>query len=82
MEALVATSIACLTIYDMVKAIEKGMRIEGVRLLEKTGGKSGPWRAKDSAPKAEPMAEPPAASPEQPETTPVPPEPPSTPTET
>jgi cyclic pyranopterin phosphate synthase len=45
MEALVATSIACLTIYDMVKAIEKGMRIEGVRLLEKTGGKSGPWKA-------------------------------------
>jgi cyclic pyranopterin monophosphate synthase len=47
MEALVATSIACLTIYDMVKAIEKGMRIEGVRLLEKTGGKSGTWRAED-----------------------------------
>ena len=45
MEALVATSIACLTIYDMCKAIEKGMRIEGVRLLEKTGGKSGPWKA-------------------------------------
>ncbi len=45
MEALVATSIACLTIYDMVKAIEKGMRIEGVRLLEKTGGKSGSWKA-------------------------------------
>src|SRR6185312_8731346 len=45
MEALVAASIACLTIYDMVKAIEKGMRIEGVRLLEKTGGKSGPWKA-------------------------------------
>jgi cyclic pyranopterin monophosphate synthase len=45
MEALVGVSIACLTIYDMVKAIEKGMRIEGVRLLEKTGGKSGTWRA-------------------------------------
>jgi cyclic pyranopterin monophosphate synthase len=45
MEALVATSIACLTIYDMVKAIEKGMRIEGVRLLQKTGGKSGAWKA-------------------------------------
>jgi cyclic pyranopterin phosphate synthase len=45
MEALVATAIACLTIYDMVKAIEKGMRIEGVRLLEKTGGKSGDWHA-------------------------------------
>jgi cyclic pyranopterin phosphate synthase len=47
MEALTAVSIACLTIYDMVKAIEKGMRIEGVRLLEKTGGKSGTWRAED-----------------------------------
>jgi cyclic pyranopterin monophosphate synthase len=45
MEALVGVSIACLTIYDMVKALEKGMRIEGVRLLEKTGGKSGTWRA-------------------------------------
>jgi cyclic pyranopterin phosphate synthase len=47
MEALVATSIACLTIYDMVKALEKGMRIESVRLIEKTGGKSGDWRAED-----------------------------------
>jgi cyclic pyranopterin phosphate synthase len=47
MEALTAVSIACLTIYDMVKAIEKGMRIEGIRLLEKTGGKSGAWRAED-----------------------------------
>ncbi len=47
MEALTAVSVACLTIYDMVKAIEKGMRIEGVRLLEKTGGKSGTWRAED-----------------------------------
>jgi len=45
MEALTAVSIACLTIYDMIKAIEKGMRIEGIRLLEKTGGKSGPWKA-------------------------------------
>jgi cyclic pyranopterin phosphate synthase len=47
MEALTAVSIACLTIYDMVKALEKGMRIERVRLLEKTGGKSGTWRAED-----------------------------------
>jgi cyclic pyranopterin monophosphate synthase len=47
MEALTAVSIACLTVYDMVKAVEKGMRIEGVRLLEKTGGKSGTWRAED-----------------------------------
>ena len=47
MEALTAVSIACLTIYDMVKAIERGMRIDGVRLLEKSGGRSGTWRAED-----------------------------------
>jgi cyclic pyranopterin phosphate synthase len=47
MEALTAVAVACLTIYDMVKAAEKGMRIEGIRLLEKTGGKSGAWRAGD-----------------------------------
>jgi len=45
MEALTAASVACLTIYDMVKAIERGMRIEGIRLIEKRGGKSGRWRA-------------------------------------
>ena len=45
MEALTAASVAALTVYDMCKAVEKGMRIEGVRLLEKTGGKSGQWRA-------------------------------------
>lgn len=45
MEALTATSIALLTIYDMAKALEKGMVIEAVRLLEKTGGKSGDWHA-------------------------------------
>ena len=45
MEALTAVSIACLTIYDMVKAVEKGMRIEGIRLLSKSGGKSGDWHA-------------------------------------
>jgi cyclic pyranopterin phosphate synthase len=45
MEAITATSIALLTIYDMAKALDKGMVIEGVRLLEKTGGKSGVWRA-------------------------------------
>ena len=45
MEALTAVSIACLTIYDMVKAAERGMRIEGIRLLQKSGGKSGNWRA-------------------------------------
>ena len=47
MEALTAVSIACLTLYDMVKAVEKGMRIEGIRLLEKQGGKSGTFRADD-----------------------------------
>ena len=45
MEALTAVSIACLTIYDMVKAVERGMHIEGIRLLEKIGGKSGTWKA-------------------------------------
>jgi cyclic pyranopterin phosphate synthase len=45
MEALTAVSVACLTIYDMVKAAERGMRIEGIRLIEKSGGKSGDWRA-------------------------------------
>jgi cyclic pyranopterin monophosphate synthase len=45
MEALTAASIACLTIYDMVKAVERGMRIEGIRLLSKSGGKSGDYRA-------------------------------------
>ncbi|HWA61024.1 MAG TPA: cyclic pyranopterin monophosphate synthase MoaC [Caulobacteraceae bacterium] len=45
MEALTAVSVACLTIYDMLKAAEKGMVIEAVRLLEKTGGASGEWRA-------------------------------------
>jgi cyclic pyranopterin monophosphate synthase len=47
MEALTAVSVACLTIYDMVKAADRGMRIEGVRLLQKDGGKSGSWRAED-----------------------------------
>jgi cyclic pyranopterin phosphate synthase len=46
MEALTAVSVACLTIYDMVKAVERGMRIEGIRLIEKSGGKSGRYRAK------------------------------------
>ena len=48
MEALTAVSIACLTIYDMVKAVERGMRIEGIRLIEKRGGKSGHYRATGS----------------------------------
>ena len=45
MEAMVAASTALLTIYDMAKALDKGMVIEGVKLLEKTGGKSGHWRS-------------------------------------
>jgi cyclic pyranopterin monophosphate synthase len=45
MEALTAVSIACLTVYDMVKAADRGMRIEGVRLLRKSGGRSGLYEA-------------------------------------
>jgi cyclic pyranopterin phosphate synthase len=45
MEALTAVSVACLTLYDMLKAAEKTMVIEAVRLVSKTGGKSGDWRA-------------------------------------
>jgi cyclic pyranopterin phosphate synthase len=47
MEALTAVSVACLTIYDMAKAVERGMRIEGVKLVEKKGGKSGHYRARE-----------------------------------
>jgi cyclic pyranopterin phosphate synthase len=45
MEALTAVAVACLTIYDMVKAAERGIRIEGIHLVEKKGGKSGHYRA-------------------------------------
>ena len=48
MEALTAVSVACLTIYDMAKAVDRGMRIEGVRLVEKMGGKSGHWRVEET----------------------------------
>ena len=44
MEALTAVTVACLTLYDMLKAVERGMTIDAVRLLEKTGGASGEWR--------------------------------------
>ena len=47
MEALTAVGVAALTIYDMVKAVDRGMTIEGVRLEEKTGGASGEWRRED-----------------------------------
>jgi cyclic pyranopterin phosphate synthase len=50
MEALTAVSIACLTVYDMVKAADRGMRIEGIRLLKKSGGRSGAYSAKGEAP--------------------------------
>ena len=45
MEALTAASVACLTLYDMLKAVDRGMRIEGIGVLEKSGGKSGDWSA-------------------------------------
>lgn len=45
MEALTAVAVACLTVYDMVKAVDRAMVVEGVRLLEKTGGTRGDWRA-------------------------------------
>src|SRR3978361_1118059 len=45
MEALTAVAIACLTIYDMIKAVERGVRIESIHLVEKKGGKSGRYRA-------------------------------------
>ena len=47
MEALTAVAVACLTIYDMVKAAERGVRIEAIHLVEKNGGKSGHYRAAD-----------------------------------
>ena len=47
MEALTAVSVACLTVYDMIKALQRDMRIEGIRLIERQGGKSGHFRAKE-----------------------------------
>jgi cyclic pyranopterin monophosphate synthase len=49
MEALVAASVAALTVYDMCKAIDRGMELSAVRLLEKSGGRSGTWRRGDAA---------------------------------
>ena len=49
MEALTAVTVACLTIYDMLKAADKAMVLEGIRLVEKTGGRSGHYRAQDTA---------------------------------
>ena len=48
MEALTAVSVACLTVYDMVKAVDRGMRIEGIRLLAQDGGRSGAYRADEA----------------------------------
>lgn len=48
MEALTAVSVACLTIYDMLKAVDKSMTFTGIRLLEKSGGRSGHYRADDN----------------------------------
>jgi cyclic pyranopterin monophosphate synthase len=50
MESLCATQVALLTIYDMCKAVDKGMVIQSVRLLEKVGGKSGHWQRADQSP--------------------------------
>ena len=47
MEALTAVGVGLLTIYDMCKAVDRGMRLEEIGLIEKTGGKSGPWRASE-----------------------------------
>lgn len=52
MEALTAVSVACLTIYDMLKAADKAMSFSGIRLLEKTGGRSGTYRAPPAKPGA------------------------------
>lgn len=49
MEALTAASVAALTLYDMCKAVDRGMQIDAVRLLEKQGGKSGHWRREEPA---------------------------------
>jgi cyclic pyranopterin phosphate synthase len=45
MEVLTATSVALLTIYDMLKAVDRGMVMDGIKLIEKSGGKSGEWKA-------------------------------------
>ena len=58
MEALTAVSVALLTVYDMVKSLDRGMRLEGIRLLRKEGGRSGTWTEEDG------VAEDPAAPPD------------------
>jgi cyclic pyranopterin phosphate synthase len=56
MEALVAASVAALTVYDMCKAVDRGMEVTGVRLLEKSGGRSGHWTREDAAGDRGPVA--------------------------
>ena len=60
MEALTAVSVALLTVYDMAKALDRGMTIGGIRLLAKRGGRSGDWHADGAAADAEPFAPAPA----------------------
>jgi len=55
MEAMTAASVAALTVYDMVKGVERGVQIQGVRLVSKTGGKSGTWVRHDPAGEAAPV---------------------------
>ncbi|WOJ89450.1 cyclic pyranopterin monophosphate synthase MoaC [Methylocapsa polymorpha] len=50
MEALTAVSVACLTIYDMLKAVDRGMRIDAIELVQKSGGKSGDWTREEISP--------------------------------
>ncbi|MGI8928349.1 MAG: cyclic pyranopterin monophosphate synthase MoaC [Candidatus Limnocylindrales bacterium] len=63
MEALTAASVAALTVYDMVKGVDRGAHIRDIRLLEKSGGKSGEWRRPESAPDATRPSAPPAVKP-------------------
>jgi len=56
MEALVAASVAALTVYDMCKAVDRGMEVTGVRLLEKSGGRSGRWTREGAVTSAAPGA--------------------------
>jgi cyclic pyranopterin phosphate synthase len=53
MEALTAVAVACLTVYDMVKAVDRGMRIEGIRLVSKSGGVRGDYAALAGDPEEE-----------------------------
>jgi cyclic pyranopterin phosphate synthase len=56
MEALTAVGVALLTVYDMSKALDRGMVIEGIRLLRKEGGRSGTWAAEDAGESGDPAS--------------------------